>query len=200
VLHFAVPAAVIIPLATWIPWHLGSRSTLAHPVLVVPACLTIGALTIALLPEAGTVLGERPEGSTAAIAIWYAGIVAIGMAARALAAQRRAWRAFAFSAVMAFALLEVAIAAYLTITFSRNDAPFHEAFLWYPVGLVGMDGTSKLAGMLLHDTLKTLPQTLTVLTLFTLAWQIASTRRPQSTPPLPLTEHDEQAEHSSRAT
>lgn len=66
---------------------------------------------------------------------------------------------------------------YLGVTFPRSMAPWSEAAFWFPVALTGMDGNSPLAGTLLHDTFKELPQVLTVMTVFTIAWQLGAAKR-----------------------
>lgn len=165
-----LPAIVIFPLVLWLAWRLGRRSVLAWPVVLVPACLAFGCL-----PVVGLLFGERWEGSIPAILVWFAGMVAIGGAARLLASRSGGRRVFIYPPLMALALLDLAIAAYITIVFpiAGGKATFSDAFLWYTVSWV--EGGSTV----IETSLQFLPQVLTVLTMFTLAWQVASATQPR---------------------
>ncbi|HEX6685806.1 MAG TPA: hypothetical protein VF062_23725 [Candidatus Limnocylindrales bacterium] len=199
-LYFGVPAAVLVPLAVVAGRRWGRGWPAARSVVLVPACLAAGAVGVVSIPQAGVVMGERWQGSAAAIGVWFAGLVAVGigyrwmsgraqvasgigyrwMSGRAPAAEpdgerrmsRRVpgWLVWVCLAVAAFVVLDVAHVVYLRSVFTGTQAPWAEAPLWFPLALVGQDSGDSLAGRSLLDTLKALPHVLTVMTVFTLAW------------------------------
>lgn len=172
---FIVPALIVFPSAVFLARRGGSDPRLVAPAVVVPVAFALGLLTLASIPGGGspwqvwtrqdslpgpnTLIGERWDGTSVAVLIWLAGMLLIGLARR--------WH-WAVQAILAFAVLDIAIAAYILNTFPPGMKPIGEAWLWYPVSLISQEGFSGLAGGLLEDTLKLLPQTLTVLTTFIL--------------------------------
>jgi hypothetical protein len=173
---FIVPALIVFPAAVFLARRDGTGPSPVKPAAVVPVALAAGLLTLASIPGSGStpwqvwtnqdywpgpnsLIGERWDGTSVAVLTWLAGMLLIG------ALRRRHW---AVNAVLAFAVLDLAIAAYILNAFPDGMKPLAEAWLWYPVSLVSQEGFSGLAGGLLEDSLKMLPQTLTVLTVFIL--------------------------------
>ena len=178
-------AALVVPVAAAAAWwgrRIGNRSDLSRLDVVVPACLALGAVALASAPEAGVVLGEFWPASAAAIAVWCAGLIGVGMALRALAAREQFLIVYAAALLGGFALLNLACAVYVLIALPATAAPRLNVLLWYPAAISGVDpGLVMDAPYQLADSVKQLPVVLTVATVLTLTAVITVARQRKAT-------------------
>jgi hypothetical protein len=165
-------AATVVPvgaIAVWLARRIGRGGRIAAPGFVVPAALALGIGTVASLPYLGGTLGEARAATLVSSACWCAATAALATGCGALIRRRRTGAAGIALVLGGLTVVDLACAVYLSIAPSSADPHLLSTLGAYPALLVGVgsgpvgDPAGELA-----ETLKGLPQVLTVCTAFAL--------------------------------
>lgn len=167
--YTVIPGLVLIPLAFLISRLLAVAWSL--PPVAVVACMAAGAFGSAAVPGAGTVLGEVLAPALAAIGVWLAGMLALVAISGALTARVPWVIAVPAVMVMAYVVLSAATAAFAVTLRTFEDSMWAWSPLWYPIALTGGEGMEYVEVWPAYDNTKFLPQVLTLLTVFVVAWR-----------------------------